>query len=104
MPSNKTEVIHVRPAKIIALIITILSGIATLWIYAVPYVLSRIILGKATGAAGSVGIIGGADGPTAVFVSKLHIPYSSVPHYVVPVVFVLSLISWLLLRHRLKKK
>ena len=92
-----------RPAKSIALVITILSGIATLLIYAIPYIFSRIILGKATYAAGSVGVIGGADGPTAVFVSKLNISGTPVPHHVVPVVFALSLISWLLLRHRFKK-
>jgi len=92
----------VKPAKWIALVVTIISGAICLLIYLAPHVIAKLLLGRAVSAssadAASIGIIGGADGPTAIFVSRV-----SPPSFIFPVVFVLSLISWIILCYKSKK-
>jgi Na+-transporting methylmalonyl-CoA/oxaloacetate decarboxylase, beta subunit len=85
-----------KPAKITSLVITIISGAVSLVIYLTPRILAKIFLGRATADAASIGIIGGADGPTAFFVSRGTPP----PRFVFPVIFVISAILWLLLRYK----
>jgi len=48
--------------------------------------------------ASSIGIIGGADGTTSIFVEK-----GVAFRFAVPVVFILSLLSWLFFHFRSKK-
>ena len=85
-----------KAAKWIAFTITILSGIACLIGFFVPQIISYAFWGRAVDAS-AIGIIGGADGPTSVFVTG-----SAVPSYLVPVIFVLSLLTWLFLRFKSK--
>ena len=75
--------------------ITILSGAACLLEKLLPWFVARFALGgqTAAGSAASIGIIGGADGPTAIFVAS-----SRVPNYLMPIVFAASLFTWLFLR------
>ena len=73
-------------AKWIAFGITVLSGAICFVSYWAPLVISGLSFGE----AGAIGIIGGADGPTSIFVTK-----SSAPFFALPVIFVVSLFAWL---------
>ena len=84
-------------AKWIAFAISVLSGMATIAMYIFPWVIGRFFHLK-TGASGVVGIIGGADGPTAVFVAK-----ETYREFIVPIAFVLSVSLWLFFRYKSKK-
>ena len=83
-----------KTAKRIAFGITVLSGVICLASYLAPLVVGWLSNSKAT----AIGIIGGADGPTSIFVTK-----SSAQFFVLPVVFVVSLLSWLFFRLKSKK-
>ena len=67
------------------------SGTVSLVAYIVPRVIGRLYF-KDVSSASAIGIIGGADGPTAVFLSKA-------PSYIfiAPVIFALSFLLWLIL-------
>ena len=82
-----------KTAKWIALGVTILSGLLCLLIYCAPWVVAGIYFREAA----SIGIIGGADGPTAIFVSG-RLAY----HFIVPIIFVLSLSVWLFIYFKSK--
>lgn len=49
--------------------VAIISGFLTVLLIIIPFILLKI-LGISIKSAGSIGIIGGADGPTAVFVTN----------------------------------
>ena len=83
-----------KVAKWIAFGIAALSGVICLVSYGVPLVIGRLFFGE----AGAIGIIGGADGPTSVFVAK-----SSASIFALPVIFVVSLVAWLFFRWKSKK-
>ena len=82
-----------KTAKWVSFGITILSGAACLLLYLLP----KIILTNGVKNIGTVGIIGGADGPTSIWVSS-----GSASDFIMPMVFVISLISWLFLRAKSK--
>ena len=86
-----------KTTKWIAFGTTILSGVICIVIYFVPWIIGHLFLGD-TDAASSIGIIGGADGPTAVFVTR-----NSVPNYIPSIFFVLSLSLWLVMKFKCKK-
>ena len=81
-------------AKWIAFGITVLSGVICLGSCLAPMVIGRLFFDKAS----AIGIIGGADGPTSIFVIK-----SSAPIFAVPCVFAASLLAWLFFRQKSKK-
>jgi|GEM_PF-2974284 len=83
-----------KVAKWIAFGITALSGVICLAGYCLPMVIGGLSLGK----DGAIGIIGGADGPTSIFVAK-----SSVSILTFPIIFVVSLVAWLFFRWKSKK-
>ena len=85
-----------KAAKWIAFAVTIASGIACLIGFFAPQIISFVFFGRAVDAS-AIGIIGGADGPTSVFVTG-----SAVPNYLMPMIFVLSLLTWLFLRFKSK--
>ena len=77
--------------------IMILSGLACLLLYVVPMIIGGLIAGG-MGDAGTIGIIGGADGPTSIFVSGepgSGIVAGSGIRVVALIVFALSFVSWL---------
>jgi len=80
-----------KTAKWIALGAAVLSAAMCL-LYLIP---RDIALPSDTA---SIGIIGGADGPTAVFVNT-----SPAPWYIMPAVFVVALCAWLFFRYKSKK-
>ena len=83
-----------KVAKWIAFGMTALSGVICLVNYGVPLVIGGVSLGE----AGAIGIIGGADGPTSIFVAKI-----SASIFVAPVIFVVSLFAWLFFCWKSKK-
>jgi len=85
-----------KAAKWVAFGFTIVFGIICLIGFFVPQIISYAFWGRAVDAS-AIGIIGGADGPTCVFVTG-----SAVPSYLMPVIFVLSLLTWLFLRFKSK--
>ena len=85
-----------KAAKWIAFGFTMVSGIICLIGFFAPKIISYAFWGKAVDAS-AVGIIGGADGPTSVFIAV-----SSVPDYLLPIIFLLSLFAWLFLRFKSK--
>ena len=92
-----------RAAKWVSFGIMILSGAVCLLHYIAPLVISRMLLGE-MGAPGIVGIIGGADGPTAVFVSSGSFFGTGFGFgFIAVIVFVLSLICWLFFRLKSKR-
>ena len=76
-----------KAAKWVALVMAIFSGAACLFGRCVP----RLPGGGCCKKAASIGIIGGADGPTAIFIASK----SALPAFVLPAVFVASVFSWL---------
>ena len=87
------EIEKLKIAKWAALGITVLSGVLCLLRYCVPGVIGLLSFGEAN----TIGIIGGADGPTSIILAK-----SSAPTFVFPVIFVVSLLAWLLFRSKSK--
>ena len=85
-------------AKWISLGLTILSGIACLFFYLAPLVIGKFLLNDVKDAS-AIGIIGGADGPTSFFISSLPV-FSPI----MPIIFVLSLVSYLLLIFKSKNR
>ena len=81
-------------AKWISFGAAILSGVIFLVSYCVPLVIGW----SSFGDNNSIGIIGGADGPTAVFLTK-----SSARIFVMPFISVVSLFAWLFFRWKSKK-
>ena len=85
--------------KWIKFALTILSGVALLINYVLPWVLlwtqgnENITIAE----AGSIGIIGGADGPTAIFTTTNLNPHPMM------IMFPLSLAAWLILHVKTKK-
>ena len=84
-----------KAAKWIAFGITILSVAVCLISWCVPWVIGKLWFGE----AGAIGIIGGADGPTSIFVTR-----SSAPASALPVVFAVSMFSWLFFRWKSKNR
>ena len=87
-----------KAAKWIAFTTTMVSGMACLIDLIAPQIISYVFLERAVDAS-AIGIIGGADGPTSVFVTG-----STVPSYLMPIIFVLSLFVWLFLASRIKRR
>lgn len=85
-----------KVARIVAFALMLLS--------AARLALSRLLpllLGINVQQAGSIGVIGGADGPTSIYVAgKL----SPVAEYVPIALFVILLAVWLILRHKSKDR
>ena len=96
-----------KTAKWIAFGIAIFSGIVCLMAYAGMYILIKIFSDGVPGA-GSIGIIGGEDGPTAIFILTKMAPWLMIPLHMArmisPVVFVLAVVSWLFFRFKSKKQ
>ena len=84
-----------KAAKIITLIVAIVSGLTSLTVYLAPIITAKIFLSDIS-SAGAIGIIGGADGPTAIFVTRVTSP----PRIIFPVIFVISALLWFFLRHK----
>jgi len=66
-------------ARVAGIVLLVFSGIAAAFLLVLlwQYILLTIELGDLFGgSAGSIGIIGGADGPTAIFVS--HLPLTTI--------------------------
>ena len=82
--------------KILSIISIIAGGLVLLGV-AIPPIVGVIL--KAQTAAGSVGIIGGADGPTAVFVT---VPQWT--SYILPTVALIVGITGFVLLSRCKRK
>ena len=95
-----------KAAKLIAFGIAIFSGIVYLFSYTGMYILIKIFSDGAHGA-GSIGIIGGADGPTAIFLLTKLAPWLMVPWLIAraisPVVFVAALSLGLFFHFKSKK-
>ena len=83
-----------KAAKWIAFGITALSGVICLVSCGVPLVMGGLSFGE----AGAIGIIGGADGPTSIFVAK-----RAASIFAVSVIFVVSLFAGLFFRWKSKK-
>ena len=88
-----------KTARGIAFVIMIASGMLLIPMFVLPWI-TMSTEKSFISEAGAVGIIGGADGPTSIFVST-----SFNPSLLVPIVFLVSLILWLIFRHKhLKSK
>ena len=78
-------------AKGIAFGSVVLSGLLSLFQYGLPWAAARYLLpAAARESAASIGVIGGADGPTAIFVAT-----KTAPHFPTAVIFAFSLVVWL---------
>lgn len=101
-----------KTAKRITFILMLLSGIMTIYCFLVTPIMALILIAQIgtpeafslqdTGellSAGSIAVIGGADGPTAIYTTSILAP----PVYIIPIVFVFALVVWLVLRHKIKK-
>ena len=76
-------------------VIMLLSGVSCIWNGLIPWAIG----GFSFGEAGAIGIIGGADGPTAIFTTT-----KIAPHVIYRIViFILSSLAWLLLKHKTKE-
>ena len=85
-----------KTAKWIAFGLTIASGLFCL----LPWIISKIFLNGANISGKTIGIIGGADGPTAFFVAD---KVESIFIKFMPVIFIISIISWAVLFIKCKK-
>lgn len=77
----------------------LLSVVITLLIRFAPEAIIRFMLKRSTHEAASIGIIGGADGPTSIFISgKVGSPHGYRWLMALPVLLLLYLPIWLLAR------
>lgn len=62
--------------SIITIITSVITIFSALYIYIIPkYIINKFALN--TGDAASIGIIGGADGPTTIIVSGAHLSFTT---------------------------
>lgn len=94
-----------KKLKIIALISGVLTAVQLF-----PVIIAAVSLGKhffelTTSKAGAVGIIGGADGPTAIYYTSITSDFLIIARYVFLVICVLTFIVSvaLLIKNRNKK-
>ncbi len=85
------------PWRWVCLVIAIIGALSLFWqgvIMVIAYMLTR-------GEAASIGIIGGADGPTAIFVSTTVAPAYNI---IVPLILlILGMVGFYLLCHKKRK-
>ena len=86
-----------NPWRWVCLVVAIIGALSLLWqgvIMVLAYMLTR-------NEAASIGIIGGADGPTAIFVSTTVAPAYSI---IVPLILlILGMVGFFLLCHKKRK-
>lgn len=80
---------------------SILSGLMVALEFVMPHLLGWFMGMRIDGQAGSVGIIGGADGPTAIFVASSTVPWATVIEIVLCVG---CFAAWLVLHLKARRK
>ena len=83
-----------KVAKWVSFGISALSGVICLVIYGIPLLIGGVSFNEAS----TIGIIGGADGPTSIFVTK-----SFSPLFALSIIFLLSLLAGLFFCWKSKK-
>ena len=86
------------PWRWACLVVAILSAIALIW----KIIMGVFVYSITSGESASIGIIGGADGPTAIFVTTTMAPIAY--KVIVPVILLLvGIIGFWFLGHRKRK-